>query len=297
MSSFLEFGKTTIKVPNKMIFVNKQGYDNLTNPVTKTGAIASRFGIKSLNVQPSEGDKIEVIESAPREVIPKPKAPPKPRTKKSNNKKEYLTSMKRVSKKFIKPEEPKINEIINEWDSSTLPILLSQQDPEVYNNIEKKVNQLNKKNQYIVIGELGFYIKKYIDNLFKHYGENKEAVQTIINGLETIVEYMGGESVKQGTYQGLLKWVNASNADKIFKLFNGANSSLKIVKKEPEESEDTISAKLQKLIYTSSIDKIKKSLNDLKYKGRMNTNKVLLNMQLLQNLDTNKQKELIKLLE
>ena len=67
-------------------------------------------------------------------------------------------------------------------------------------------------------------------------------------------------------------------------------------KKEPE-NEDIISGNLQKLIYTSSIDKIKKSLIDLKYKGRMNTNKILLNMQLLQNLDINKQKELIKLLE
>ena len=59
--------------------------------------------------------------------------------------------MKRVSKKFIKPEEPKINEIINEWDSSTLPILLSQQDHEVYNNIEKTTNRLLLTKKAIVI--------------------------------------------------------------------------------------------------------------------------------------------------
>lgn len=353
MSSFFEFGKTTIKVPNKMIFVNKQGYDNLTNPITKSGAIASRFGIKSLNVEPTESNKIEVIESAPREVKPKPKAQRKPQQKKVNVKKEaedllsemmgtkikdklempelpepkkekkvkkepepkkeklYLDEILKIKKNFkelidsevlknkynsnysiqelkakyykfknkiksiieemeingfdvneessklvksgiiymniinkieknrekAKPEEPEPepeprDNIINEWESDTIPILLSQQDPEVYNNIEKKVNQLNKKNQYIVLNELGFYIEKYIDDLFKHYGENKKAVEIIINGLETIAQYIGANNINGYKYDGLLKWFNASNRQKVYKLYNGENASVTITNKK-----------------------------------------------------------------
>lgn len=126
--------------------------------------------------------------------------------------------------------KPKVNEIINEWDSPTLPILLSQQDPETYNNIEKKVIQKNKKNEYVLIGELAFFIKKYVDDLFKHYGESKEAVRIIIDGLTNIVEYMGAENVSQRGYDGLLKWLNASNAQKVYKLYNGINSSFQFKK-------------------------------------------------------------------
>jgi hypothetical protein len=140
------------------------------------------------------------------------------------NKIESIRKNKKVDSK------PKVNEIINEWDSPTLPILLSQQDPETYNNIEKKVIQKNKKNEYVLIGELAFFIKKYVDDLFKHYGENKEAVRIIIDGLTNIVEYMGAENVSQRGYDGLLKWLNASNAQKVYKLYNGINSSFQFKK-------------------------------------------------------------------
>jgi len=72
----------------------------------------------------------------------------------------------------------------------------------------------------------------------------------------------------------------------------------RIVMDEPkEEYPDIISSELQKIIYITSLDKIKKALVDINFKGRMNTNKVLLNLQLLQNLDINKQKELINKLK
>jgi hypothetical protein len=54
--------------------------------------------------------------------------------------------------------------------------------------------------------------------------------------------------------------------------------------KEPE-SFDSKSNELQQLIYKSPIDKIKKALIELKYKGRLQSNKVMLNMQLLQNFN------------
>jgi hypothetical protein len=390
MSSFFEFGKTTIKVPNKMIFVNKQGYDNLTNPITKGGSITSRFGIKSLNVQPTEGNKIEIIESAPREMKPKPKAQPKPRTKKTNNKKEVedlLGEMMntKISKKIEMPEmpelpEPKVKKVkkvkqmmevepepeeeskfLSDWLDIERVNKESGIQPEemkiinvMYDLIDnyfktakvkesfKKVNFSQKAQEYIQNWiekkkdgqtELSDFVKLVIYPSLKKDNKDIDNLTLLLFGLQIADEFKKKIDLKWGASKSQF------NSYRVWKIFNQGkitgvqpelirkikeykraygdwldyregpqaarkfkepenNSSLKISKKvEPEETEETISANLQKLIYTSSIDKIKKSLNDLKYKGRMNTNKVLLNLQLLQNLDTNKQKELIKLLE
>ena len=65
-----------------------------------------------------------------------------------------------------------------------------------------------------------------------------------------------------------------------------------------EESFDDVSSKLQQLIYVTPIDTIKKALLKLKFKGRMQTNRVMLNMQLLQNFNNiDSIKELIKALK
>ena len=53
-----------------------------------------------------------------------------------------------------------------------------------------------------------------------------------------------------------------------------------------EDNFDTLSGKLQQLIYVTPIDKIKSALIKQNYKGRINTNKVMLNMQLLQTFNT-----------
>ena len=41
---------------------------------------------------------------------------------------------------------------------------------------------------------------------------------------------MGAENVSQRGYDGLLKWLNASNAQKVYKLYNGINSSFQFKK-------------------------------------------------------------------
>ena len=61
---------------------------------------------------------------------------------------------------------------------------------------------------------------------------------------------------------------------------------------------DFRSQELQNLIYITPINTIKKALVQMNYKGRMNSNKMLLNLQLLQNFKTiNKIEELINLLK
>ena len=68
--------------------------------------------------------------------------------------------------------------------------------------------------------------------------------------------------------------------------------------KDKDDDFDIVSQKLQQLIYITPIDKIKKSLIKMNFKGRIQTNKMLLNMQLGQQFNTiDQMKQLIKLLQ
>ena len=64
---------------------------------------------------------------------------------------------------------------------------------------------------------------------------------------------------------------------------------------EEEEDVDKISNDLQQLMFKSGNEKIKKALVKLNYKGRLQTNPILRNIQIIQNFNsTKKMKELIK---
>ena len=68
--------------------------------------------------------------------------------------------------------------------------------------------------------------------------------------------------------------------------------------KDKDDDFDLVSQKLQQLIYITPIDKIKKSLIKMNFKGRLQTNKLLLNIQLGQQFNTiDQMKQLIKLLQ
>ncbi len=67
-----------------------------------------------------------------------------------------------------------------------------------------------------------------------------------------------------------------------------------VKEKQPADDFDAISQKLQQLIIVTPIKDIQKALLKLNFKGRMQTNKILLSMQLLQNFNTiEKMKSLI----
>ena len=64
---------------------------------------------------------------------------------------------------------------------------------------------------------------------------------------------------------------------------------------EEEEDVDKISNDLQQLMFESGNEKIKKALVKLNFKGQLQTNPILRNMQIIQNFNsTKKMKELIK---
>ena len=64
---------------------------------------------------------------------------------------------------------------------------------------------------------------------------------------------------------------------------------------EEEENPDIISNELQRLLFVSGTEKIKNAFIKLKFKGRLQTNPIMKNMQMLQNFNTvEKMKEIIK---
>jgi hypothetical protein len=67
---------------------------------------------------------------------------------------------------------------------------------------------------------------------------------------------------------------------------------------EEEEDYDVLSNELQQLLFSSGQQKIIKALLNLNFKGRLQTNPILRNMQILQNFNTiEKMKTLIKQLK
>ena len=64
---------------------------------------------------------------------------------------------------------------------------------------------------------------------------------------------------------------------------------------EEDENPDIISNELQRLLFVSGTEKLKNALIKLKFKGRLQTNPIMRNMQVLQNFNTiEKMIELIK---
>jgi hypothetical protein len=110
------------------------------------------------------------------------------------------------------PASPYKN-IIEEWDTVNLPYLLFQEQPKIYEAIEKKILTLAKRKSSIVIPDLLFFIKPFLNELFVHYGSNKTALDIIQNGMVYLVTEMGYNQNK----------IFKDDTDYIGKHFNKAN--------------------------------------------------------------------------
>ena len=95
-----------------------------------------------------------------------------------------------------KPPPAKYQNIIEEWDMATLPHILYQEEPKIYDAIEKKVNSLEKKGDGVVIADLLFFIKPFVNELFAHYGSNMNALTIIQDGIEDLIKYINSDVVR-----------------------------------------------------------------------------------------------------
>lgn len=121
-------------------------------------------------------------------------------------------------KQIIFEDEPltpknKKEDLINEWNKNTLPILLYQLYPEIYQYIEKKVLQLNNKNLYILPTEIAYFLKDFLNDLFVKYGQNMKALNIILAGINNIIEDIipNYKEPEEKNYRNMMKYFNAKN--------------------------------------------------------------------------------------
>ena len=117
------------------------------------------------------------------------------------------------------PSSPYKN-IIEEWDTVNLPYVIYQQQPKIYDAIEKKILTLAKKKSSVVIPDLLFFIKPFLNELFVHYGSNKTALDIIQNGMANLVINMGynEDKVFKDNTEYIGKHFNKTNKEIIYKL-------------------------------------------------------------------------------
>ena len=110
---------------------------------------------------------------------------------------EPITPKKKKPRKVkLDIQESPYQNIIDEWDTVNLPYVLFQQQPKIYDAIEKKILTLAKKKSSVVIPDLLFFIKPFLDDLFVQYGSNKTALDIIQKGMADLVISMGYDEDK-----------------------------------------------------------------------------------------------------
>jgi hypothetical protein len=96
-----------------------------------------------------------------------------------------------IKKKEVKELEKKIEKkdlrknIIDGWNTLSLPIALYQFDKPVYDNIEKFIMKKMKQNNPIVDSEFLFFTKDYNDKIIEKYGWS-----ILWDGIDNIIEYV-----------------------------------------------------------------------------------------------------------
>jgi hypothetical protein len=116
--AYFEFGKSTLQIPEKMIFVNKQGYEKLAPTTTKSGSLTSRFGIRSLNVEPVQDNDINLIKGGVKEYVEIREQ--KKREKKTKEEKDKKYKDVKKKNKGVDKEVLKYNEMIKNMEGQRL---------------------------------------------------------------------------------------------------------------------------------------------------------------------------------
>lgn len=177
----------------------KPNYNNFLKTWSTENKITSFFGsdkpdfLKAWANVKNEAVKKKEVAMKPKEEVMKPKEiifedePMKPKNKKED--------------------------LINEWTQNTLPILLYQLYPKIYQAIEKKVLQLNNKKLYILPTELAYFLKDFLNDLFIKYGQNKKALDIILFGINNIIEDIipDYKEPEEKNYRNMMKYFNAKN--------------------------------------------------------------------------------------
>lgn len=241
MSELLQFGKTTIKIPEKMLLI-RDGKESLQDVITKAGNLATRNKEKSIKFEKTKQNNITVIEQPliktkkkqreKKEKVPKKAVPivEEQETimmpdfnhlfKESDEEKnKRLLSEQKNKKKQL--EKSKEELILDAWDNDNLPDVMLELEPKIFSNINKKVLESIDKKKLIKVPKIAVFLNDYIDKIFKDNKGFKNpavALNIIIDGLVVISKYFGAKKFVRGDYTDYLPLFNAEN-QKIIKTY------------------------------------------------------------------------------
>jgi len=242
MSELLQFGKTTIKIPEKMLLI-RDGKESLQDVITKAGNLTSRNKEKSIKFEKTKQSNITVIQEPliktkkkQRETKPKvigkavygPSGPKKAVIEEMVEKQDYIImpdfnhlfkntdEEKMIKEKNKKKQLEKSKEdiILEAWSDDTLPDLMLELEPKIFSNINKKVLESIDKKKLIKVPKLAVYLNDYIDKIFKDnkgFKNPSTALNIIIDGLIVIATYLGAKKFVRGDYKDYLPLFNKEN--------------------------------------------------------------------------------------
>ena len=179
---------------------------------------------------------------------------------------------------------------------------------EKYDNETKKIDKIKNDNKTKKINKND---NKYEDRLNFLYPKLQESLSGVsLYKIKNALIEIKGEVAIFKLFKGYI-WTGKIEADNyhhtvlLLKIAENLNKTQMegfinglIIHADINETIDSVSQKLQQLIYITPINKIMAALRKMKYKGNMQTNKILLNLQLAQQFNTiDKKKPLINILE
>ena len=125
----------------------------------------------------------------------------------------------------------------------------------------------------------------WINHVKRYASDNNVSYREALKLSRDSYHEMKGGSVKSGYIRRLIaEKPEKFDVSKIKK--PSKNLVERFKKKRNDEDYDEVSAEVQKLLYVTSLEDIKKVLNDLKYRGRLTNNKMMLVLQVLQQFKT-----------
>ena len=208
-----------LEVPKEMVNITKNDNVVVKKALTKTNNISKANKEPSIKIVPTDTNKPKIINDGKEWNIEELKMKMKKAKElgKKNDGKEYkkksenvplksyvkkvgdkIVEKKEKAKPTIKKEEkqdnkPKsdIDDIIDNWNSPDLPIYLSMEDEETYNNIQNTIIRENKRNHHIFTPDLLAFTKKYNDKIVIKYSKDKNykiGMDILYKGLYNIIK-------------------------------------------------------------------------------------------------------------
>ena len=100
-----------------------------------------------------------------------------------------------------KKQVSSVKALADEWTDASMPILFGQMFPKEYSDIEKKIDEKNKKGQSVIVTLIASFIKPLVADLLKYIN-----VKELYDGLVDIAKYIGADDLVQDDIENIYKY-------------------------------------------------------------------------------------------